>query len=57
MPSYFQQYSTRFKVWFDIVVLVPIAALAYFVLRRVRPERRLKVAAWIALYFTVPLAI
>jgi len=57
LPSYYQQYSTRFMVWFDIVVLVPITGVVYIVLRGVRPERRLKVSAWIAFYFTVPLAI
>jgi hypothetical protein len=57
LPSYYQQYSTRFMVWFDLVVLVPITGVVYIVLRGVRPERRLKVSAWIAFYFTVPLAI
>ena len=42
---------------FDLVVLVPIAAIAYLVLRRVSHERRLKYSAWCAFYFTVPLAI
>ena len=57
LPSYYQQYSTRFMLLFDVVVLVPIAGVVYLVLRGVRRERRLKVAVWIAFYFTVPLAI
>ena len=57
LPSYYQQYSTRFMLLFDVVVLVPIAGVAYLVLRGVRRERRMKVAVWIAFYFTVPLAI
>ncbi len=57
LPSYYQQYSTRFMLLFDVVVLVPIAGIVYLVLRSVRRERRLKVTVWIAVYFTVPLAI
>jgi len=57
LPDYYQQYSTRFMVWFVIAVLVPIAGLAWFVLRRVGPERRLGLSAWLAFWFTVPLAI
>ena len=38
-------------------MLIPIAAVAYLVLRRLRPERRLTSALWLAFYFTVPLAV
>jgi hypothetical protein len=57
LPSYYQQYSKLSMVLFDIVVLVPITGVAYLVLRGVGRERRLNVSAWIAFYFTVPLAI
>lgn len=57
LPSYYQQYSTRQMIWFDSLVLVPIAVIGYLFLRRVRPERRLTIALWLAFYFTVPLAI
>ena len=57
LPSYYQQYSTVFMVFFDTLVLIPIAAIAYVFLRRLRPERRLPVAFWLAFYFTVPLAV
>ncbi len=57
LPSYYQQYSTAFMVFFDLVILVPITVVAYLVLRGVRRSRRLKVSAWFAFYFTVPLAI
>jgi hypothetical protein len=43
--------------FFDLVILVPITAVVYLVLRGVGPERRLRVSAWFAFYFTVPLAI
>ena len=56
-PSYFQQYSNLQMIWFDSLVLIPIAAIVYFVLRRLRPERRLTIALWLAFYFTVPLAV
>jgi hypothetical protein len=44
-------------VIFDLVVLAPITAVVYFVLRGVRRGRRLQMSVWIAFYFTVPLAI
>ena len=57
LPSYYQQYSNLLMIWFDLLLLIPIAAIAYLVLRRLRPERRLKTALWLAFYFTVPLAV
>ena len=57
LPSYYQQYSKRAMIWFDSLVLLPIAAAGYLVLKRVRPERRLSIACWLAFYFTVPLAV
>ena len=57
LPSYYQQYSNVQMVWFDSLALVPMAAVIYLVLRRLRPERRLTVALWLAWYFTVPLAL
>ena len=57
LPSYYQQYSKLEMIWFDSLVLIPIAGIAYFVLRRVRPAKRLTIALWLAFYFTVPLAV
>ncbi len=57
LPSYYQQYSTGFMVTFDLVALVAIAGVVLFVLHRTRQSRRLRVALWLAFYFTVPLAI
>ena len=57
LPSYYQQYSNLLMVGFDFLVLIPISAIVYFVLKRLRPERRLTVALWLAFYFTVPLAL
>jgi len=57
LPSYYQQYSNVLMVWFDSLLLIPISAIVYLVLRRLRPERRIPVALWLAFYFTVPLAL
>ena len=57
LPSYYQQYSTAFMALFALAVLVPITGVVYGVLRGVKRERRLKVSAWFAFYFTLPLAI
>jgi hypothetical protein len=57
LPSYYQQYSDVQMIWFLSLVLIPIAAIVYLVLRRLRPETRLAVALWLAFYFTVPLAV
>lgn len=50
-------HSRLFMLWFDSLVLIPIAAIAYLVLRRLPPERRLTTAFWLAFYFTVPLTV
>ena len=57
LSSYYQQYSNLQMIWFDLLVLIPIAAIVYFVLRRLPPEARLTIALWLAFYFTVPLAV
>ena len=57
LPSYYQQYSNLQMIWFDSLVLIPIAAIACLFLKRMRPERRLTIACWLAFYFTVPLAV
>ena len=57
LPSYYQQYSTAFMVWFDAIVLIPICAVAWIVLRRFPAQRRMTAALWMAFYFTVPLAV
>ena len=57
LPSYYQQYSNLLMFWFDSLLLIPLAAIVYFVLRPLRPERRLTIALWLSFYFTVPLAL
>ena len=38
LPDYYQQYSTVQMIWFASLVLIPIAAIAYVVLKRYRPQ-------------------
>jgi len=57
LPSYYQQYSTAAMVWFVALLLPPLTWLCVHVLRRVAPERRMRLALWMAFYFTVPLAV
>ena len=57
LPSYYQQYSNRVMIWFDLILLIPITAFVYFALKRRRANRRMTLALWLAFYFTVPLAI
>jgi hypothetical protein len=57
LPDYYQQYSTKLMVGFDLLVLVPISLVLYAVLNRVPQRRRMSLALWIAFYFTVPLAV
>ena len=47
LPSYYQQYSTATMVIFDLVVLVPITGIVYFVLRGVRDGKRLPLSYWV----------
>jgi hypothetical protein len=57
LPSYYQQYSKLLMAWFVLLLLIPIAAVVAYVLKKLRIERRLTVALWMAFYFTVPLAV
>jgi hypothetical protein len=57
LPEYYQQYSATFMLVFDLAVLVPITFVIRRVLGRVPSGRRMRVALWIAFYFTVPLAV
>ena len=56
LPDYYQQYSVEFMLGFDVLVLLPFSIVLYVVLKRVALGRRMFLALWIALYFTVPLA-
>lgn len=55
LPEYYRQYSSRLMVAFDVLVLIPISVV--FLLGRVPSRQRMRIALWIAFYFTVPLAV
>ena len=55
-PDYYQQYSSAGLLWFVVLLLIPIGAVVYRVLRPVKRRRRVTVSLWIAFYFTAPLA-
>ena len=57
LPAYYQQYSNKAMIWYDALLLLPIAAVFFLLLRRVRPARRMTIALWYAFYFTVPLFV
>ena len=54
LPAYYQQYSQTAMIWYCALLLPPIAALFFFLLRRVLPAKRLRVSLWYGFYFTVP---
>ena len=56
LPAYYQQYTKNAMTWYDVLLLFPIVAV-FFLLRRVRPERRMTIALWYAFYFTVSLIV
>jgi hypothetical protein len=57
LPAYYQQYSTSAMLRFEAILFVALTGLAYIILKRVSPRRRVNRALWIAFYFTVPLAV
>lgn len=57
LPDYYQQYSTRFMVWFDLILTVVLIPMLFRVFRGVRREHRVAVSWWMAWYFTGPLAL
>ena len=56
LPSYYQQYSVASMLAFELALLVAIIALLPRLFRPLSPDRRLRAAVWMSLYFTVPLA-
>ncbi len=56
LPNYYQQYSTNFMILFDLILLVPVALILYFLLRKEK-DYRMKFACWLGFYCTVPFFI
>lgn len=57
LPDYYQQYSTRAMIFFDLIILPPIWAVIYFSVKKARPGRALAASLWWAFYISVPLFI
>ena len=57
LPDYYQQYSTKFMVIFDMVIFPPIWFIVYFSAKRARTGQGLTIALWLSFYITVPLFI
>jgi len=53
LPDYYQQYSTRAMIVFDIVVLPPLWYIGYRSIRKSR--NRIANSLWLSFYFVVPL--
>lgn len=53
LPNYYQQYSFKFMLFFDVVLLIPLTGLIYFLLKKEKHNKKHK-AIWLATYFTVP---
>ena len=57
LPDYYQQYSTRFMVIFDIVILPPICFLVFRSVTRSNPANTFRNFFWWAFYISVPLFV
>ena len=56
-PDYYQQYSIKFMVLFDLAILVLIWVIIYRSVKNTRPARGLKISLWWAFYISFPLFI
>jgi hypothetical protein len=57
LPEYYQQYSTKFMLVFDLTILPPIWFIVYRSAKSARPGKRLKVSLWWSFYISFPLFI
>ena len=57
LPEYYQQYSTKFMIIFDLAILPPIWFIVYRSVRNTSPGRGLKISLWWSFYISVPLFI
>ncbi len=57
LPDYYQQYSTRSMIVFDILIFPPIWSVVYLSAKRAQRGRRLSVGVWLSFYITVPLLL
>ncbi|WP_242346351.1 hypothetical protein [Anaeromyxobacter terrae] len=57
LPDYYQQYSTRSLVVFEVLLLGPVWTVGYLALRDHRRVSRMRRAVAISFHFTIPLFV
>jgi hypothetical protein len=57
LPDYYQQYSTKTMIIFDLLILPPIWFVVYRSVKGARPGWAVTAAAWWAFYISFPLFI
>ena len=57
LPDYYQQYSTKTMILFDLAVLPPIVWLIHRSVKRARPGRAFIASLWWAFYISFPLFV
>ena len=56
-PEYYQQYSFLFMLLFDILLLIPLSILIYWILKNTSHTYRMRFSLWLAFYISAPLLI
>ena len=57
LPDYYQQYSTKFMLMFDLAILPPIWFVVYRSIKNARPGKGVMISLWWSFYISVPLFI
>lgn len=57
LPDYYQQYSVKFMVLFDLAILPPIWFIVYRSSKYSRPGNAINISFWWAFYISVPLFV
>lgn len=55
LPGYYQQYSFLFMLLFDILLLIPLSLLIYWILKNTPRYHRMHFSLWLAFYISIPL--
>lgn len=55
LPQYYQQYPFYFMLLFDILLLIPLSLLIYWILNNTPQKHRARYSFWLAFYISVPL--
>ena len=57
LPDYYQQYSTRSMIIFDVVILPAIWLLVYRSIKNAKSGRGFIISMWWAFYISIPLFV